>query len=135
MERGLNGVSPWQGPALPEPWCGPRLSRSTVSPLGTALEARGRAWQARPLGGPAYPFVVGEALGVKGRRDAAVRAPRARLGSGVNEQGLRDGRGRGASAAEGTGAAMGAGLQRRGGRGGEGLVSAAPAGRVTAAPR
>ena len=137
MEMVLNGVSTRKVTAITETLCGTRFSRSTVSQLCTALDARVRAWNERPLGGQAYPFVVVDALVVKVRREDAVRATSALIVSGVNEQGLREGLGLGLgdSASEGTWADMFAGLKRRGLRGGEVLVSDDHAGLVKAAQR
>ena len=137
MEMGLNGVSTRKVTAITETLCGTRFSRSTVSPLCTALAARVRAWHERPLGGQASPFVVVDALGVKVRRDDAGRATSALIVSGVNEQGLREGLGLGLgdSESEGTWADRFAGLKRRGLRGVEVLVSDDHAGLVKAAQR
>jgi putative transposase len=137
MEMVLNGVSTRKVTAITETLCGTRFSRSTVSQLCTALDARVRAWNERPLGGQTYPFVVVDALVVKVRRDEAVRATSALIVSGVNEQGLREvlGLWLGDSESEGTWADMFAGLKRRGLRGVEVLVSDDHAGLVKAAQR
>jgi putative transposase len=137
MEMVLNGVSTRKVTAITETLCGTRFSRSTVSQLCTALDARVRAWHERPLGGQAYPFVVVDALVIKVRRDDAVRATSALIVSGVNEQGLREvlGLWLGDSESEGTWADMFAGLKRRGLRGVEVLVSDDHAGLVKAAQR
>lgn len=116
LEMGLNGVSTRKVTAITEPWCGTRFSRSTVSPLGRALDARVQAWNERPAGSQAYPVVLVDALVVKVRRDEAVRATRALIVSGLNEQGRREGLGLwgGESASAGTWAEVFASLQRRG---------------------
>jgi putative transposase len=137
MEMVLNGVSTRKVAAITEEWCGTRFSRSTVSQLCLALDARVQAWNERPLGGQMYPFVIVDALVVKVRRDEAVRATSALIVSGVNEQGGREilGLGLGDSESEGTWADMFAGLKRRGLRGVEVLVSDDHAGLVKAAQR
>jgi len=137
MEMVLNGVSTRQVAAITEELCGTRFSRSTVSHLCLALDARVQAWQERPWGGQAYPCVIEDALVVKVRRDEAVRATRALMVSGINEQGMREvlGLWLGESESEGTWADVCAGLKRRGLRGVEMLVSDDHAGLVKAAQR
>ena len=137
MEMVLNGVSTRKVAAITEELCGTRFSRSTVSHLCTALDARVQAWNERPLGGQAYPFVMVDALVVKVRRDDAVRATSALIVSGVNEQGMREllGLWLGDRESEGTWTDMFAGLKRRGLRGVEVLVSDDHAGLVKAVQR
>src|ERR687885_938099 len=137
MEMVLNGVSTRKVATITETLCGTCFSRSTVSRLCLALDARVQAWNERPLGGQAYPFVVVDALVVKVRRDDAVRATSALIVSGVNEQGMREvlGLWLGDSESEGTWADMFANLKRRGLRGVEVLVSDDHAGLVKAAQR
>ena len=137
MEMGLQGVSTRKVTAITEALCGTRFSRSTVSQLCTALDARVRAWNERPLGGQAYPVVLVDALVVKVRRDDAVRATSALIVSGVNEEGMREllGLWLGDSESEGTWTDMFAGLKRRGLRGVEVLVSDDHAGLVKAVQR
>ncbi len=48
MERVLNGVSTRKFTAITEIWCGTRFSRSTVSHLCLALDARVQVWNERP---------------------------------------------------------------------------------------
>src|ERR687885_1877700 len=90
MERVLNGVSTRKVAAITEELCGTRFSRSTVSQLCTALDARVQAWNERSLDAQAYPLVMVDALVVKVRRDNAVRATSALIVSGVNAQGQRE---------------------------------------------
>jgi putative transposase len=137
MEMVLNGVSTRKVAAITEELCGTRFSRSTVSHLCMALDARVQAWKERPLGRQAYPFIVVDALVVKVRRDDAVRATSALIVSGVNEQGMREilGLWLGDSESEGTWADMFASLKRRGLRGVEVLVSDDHAGLVKAVQR
>lgn len=75
---------------ITEELCGTRFSRSTVSQLCTALDARVQAWNERSLDTQAYPFVLVDALEVKVRRAHAVRATSALIVSGVNAQGRRE---------------------------------------------
>ena len=137
MEMVLNGVSTRKVAAITETLCGTRFSRSTVSQLCLALDARVQAWNERPIGGQAYPFVVVDALVVKVRRDDAVRATSALIVSGVNEQGMREvlGLWLGDSESAGTWADMFANRQRRGLRGVEVRVSDDHAGLVKATQR
>jgi transposase-like protein len=137
MEMVLQGVSTRKVAAITEELCGTRFARSTVSQLCTALDTRVQAWNERPLGGQASPFVVVDALVVKVRRDEAVRTTSALIVSGVNEQGMREvlGLWLGDSEAEGTWADLFASLKRRGLRGVEVLVSDDHAGLVKAVQR
>jgi putative transposase len=137
MERVLKGVWTRKVTASTEIWCGTRFSRSTVSHLCLALDARVQAWNERPLESQAYPFVIVDALVVKVRRDEAVRATSALIVSGIKEQGMREvlGLWLGDSESEGTWADVFAGLKRRGLRGVEVLVSDDHAGLVKAAQR
>ena len=137
MEMVVQGVATRKVAAITEELCGTRFSRSTVSQLCTALDARVQAWTERPLGGQAYPFVLVDALVIKVRRDEAVRTTRALSVSGINEEGMREVRGLwlGDSESEGTWADMFARLKRRGLRGVEVLVSDDHAGLVHAVQR
>jgi transposase-like protein len=136
MEMVLNGVSTRKVAAMTEELCGTRLARSPVSQRCTALDARVGAWNNRPLEA-VYPCVLVEALGIKVRRDEAVRAPRALIVTGINDQGYREllGLRRGDSESEGTWTAMFTWLKQRGLHGVEVLVSDAHAGLVKAAQR
>lgn len=135
MEMVLQGVSTRKVAIITEELCGTRFSRSTVSQLCTALDARVQAWNERSLSAQAYPFVLVDALVVKVRRDNAVRATSALIVSGVNAEGRREllGLSLGESESEGTWADMFAWLKRRGFHGGEVLVSDDHAGLVKAA--
>lgn len=134
-EMVLQGVSTRKVAIITEELCGTRFSRSTVSQLCTALDARVQAWNERSLSAQAYPFVLVDALVVKVRRDNAVRATSALIVSGVNAEGRREllGLSLGESESEGTWADMFAWLKRRGFHGGEVLVSDDHAGLVKAA--
>lgn len=137
MEMVLNGVSTRKVTAITEELCGTRFPRSTVSHLCTALDARVHAWNERPLGSHAYPFVIVDALVVKVRRDHAVRATSALVVSGVNADGQREllGLRLGDSESEGTWTDMFTWLKTRGLHGVELLVSDDHAGLVKAAQR
>jgi putative transposase len=137
MEMVLHGVSTRKVAAVTETLCGTRFSRSTVSDLWRALDARVQAWNERPLGAQTYPFVLVDALVVKVRWDDAVRATSALIVSGVNAQGMREllGLRLGDSEAEGTWTDTFTWLKTRGLQGVEVLVSDAHAGLVKAAPR
>lgn len=137
MEMVLQGVSTRKVATITEELCGTRFSRSTVSQLCTALDARVQAWNERSLDAQAYPFVIVDALVVKVRRDNAVRATSALIVSGVNAQGRREilGLSLGDSESEGTWTDMFAWLKRRGLHGVEVLVSDDHAGLVKAAQR
>ena len=108
-----------------------------MSPLCPALATRGQAGNEGPLGGQADPVVLGDALGVKVRREEAGWATRAVMVAGSNEAGRREllGLWRGDRESEGPWTDMVAGLTRRGWRGGEGRVSDDPAGLVKAVQR
>jgi putative transposase len=135
MEMVLQGVSTRKVARVTEELCGTRFSRSTVSQLCTALDVRVRAWNERPLGERAYPFVIVDALVIKVRRDEAVRSTSALIVSGVNETGHREllGLRLGDSESEGSWSDMFAWLKRRGLCGVELLVSDAHSGLVKAA--
>ena len=137
MEMVLQGVSTRKVATITEELCGTRFSRSTVSQLCTALDARVQAWNERSLDAQAYPLVLVDALVGKVRRDQAVRATSALIVSGVNVQGRREilGLARGDSEAEGTWTDMFTWLKRRGLHGVEVLVSDDHAGLVKAAQR
>jgi putative transposase len=137
MEMVLNGVSTRKVTAITEELCGTRFSRSTVSQLCTALDTRVHAWNERPLGRHAYPFVIVDALVIKVRRDHAVRATSALMVSGVNADGQREllGLRLGDSESEGTWTDMFTWLKTRGLHGVELLVSDDHAGLVKAAQR
>ena len=137
MEMVLHGVSTRKVTAITEELCGTRFSRSTVSQLCTALDARVHAWNERPLGTHAYPFVIVDALVIKVRRDHAVRATSALMVSGVNVDGQREllGLRLGDSESEGTWTDMFTWLKTRGLHGVELLVSDDHAGLVKAAQR
>jgi putative transposase len=135
MEMVLQGVSTRKVSRVTEELCGTRFSRSTVSQLCMALDARVSAWNERPLGDQAYPFVIVDAMVIKVRRDEAVRSTSALIVCGINESGYREllGLRLGDSESEGTWSDMFAWLKQRGLRGMELVVSDAHSGLVKAA--
>ena len=88
MEMVVNGVSTRKVARITEELCGTSFSKSTVSRLCTALDARVRAWSERPLG--RFPFLLIDALYVKVREEERVVTKAALLVSGVNDEGYRE---------------------------------------------
>jgi len=88
MEMVVNGVSTRKVAKITEELCGTAFSKSTVSRLCAALEARVRAWGERPLG--SFPLLLVDALYVKVREDERVVTKAALLVSGVNAEGYRE---------------------------------------------
>jgi putative transposase len=67
MEMVVNGVSTRKVTARTEELCGTSFSKSTVSALCARLDPLVTAWNERPLGEQAFPFVLADALVVKVR--------------------------------------------------------------------
>ena len=88
MEMVVNGVSTRKVAKITEELCGTSFSKSTVSRLCTALDARVRAWSERSL--ERFPFLLIDALYVKVREEERVVTKAALLVSGVNEEGYRE---------------------------------------------
>ncbi|RMH22281.1 MAG: IS256 family transposase [Gammaproteobacteria bacterium] len=88
MEMVVNGVSTRKVSRITEELCGTSFSKSTVSRLCAALDARVRAWSERPLG--RFPFLLIDALYVKVREEERIVTKAALLVSGVNDQGYRE---------------------------------------------
>jgi len=88
MEMVVNGVSTRKVARITEELCGTSFSKSTVSRLCAALDARVRAWSERPLG--RYPFLLIDALYVKVREEERIVTKAALLVSGVNAEGYRE---------------------------------------------
>ena len=88
MEMVVNGVSTRKVARITEELCGTSFSKSTVSRLCTALNARVRAWCERPLG--RFPFLLIDALYVKVREEERIVTKAALLVSGVNAEGYRE---------------------------------------------
>lgn len=85
----VQGVSTRKVTRITEELCGTSFSKSTVSALCADLDARVEAWNTRPLEGR-YPFLIVDAIGVKVRRDRAVRATSLLVAVGINEEGYRE---------------------------------------------
>ena len=88
MEMVVNGVSTRKVAKITEELCGTSFSKSTVSRLCAALDARVRAWSERPLG--RFPFLLIDALYVKVREEERIVSKAALLVSGVNAEGYRE---------------------------------------------
>ncbi len=67
MEMVVNGVSTRKVTAITEELCGTSFSKSTVSSLCARLDPLVTAWNERPLGEQAFPFILADALVVKVR--------------------------------------------------------------------
>jgi transposase-like protein len=90
MELVVNGVSTRKVARITEELCGTSFAKSTVSDLCKALDPLVTAWNERDLSGQRYPFVLVDALVLKVREGARVRAVSALLAIGVNEAGYRE---------------------------------------------
>ena len=88
MEMVLNGVSTRKVTKITEELCGTSFSKSTVSQLCRALDAKVEAFNERELG--CFPFVIVDALVVKVRENKKVISKSALIMSGVNEDGYRE---------------------------------------------
>lgn len=88
MELVVNGVSTRKVTRITEGLCGASFSKSTVSQLCTALDARVRAFNERKL--EAFPFVLVDAMYLKARDGEAVASKAALIVSGVNVEGHRE---------------------------------------------
>lgn len=90
MEMVLQGVSTRKVTKITEELCGTGFSKSTVSRLCQELDVRVEAWKKRPLDGQRYPFVIVDALGIKVRRQEAVRSTSVLIALVVSEEGYRE---------------------------------------------
>ena len=88
MEMVVNGVSTRKVTRITEQLCGVSFSKSSVSQLCTALDARVRAFNERPLG--AFPLVLVDAMYLKVRSNDAVVSKAALVISGINGKGQRE---------------------------------------------
>jgi transposase-like protein len=88
MEMVVNGVSTRKVTRITEELCGVSFSKSAVSQLCTALDARVAAFNERRL--DAFPFVLVDAMYLKARNGDAVESQAAMVVSGVNPQGHRE---------------------------------------------
>src|SRR5260221_14711645 len=90
MEMVVNGVSTRKVTAITEELCGTSFSKSTVSALCARLDPLVTAWNERPLGELAFPFVLADALIVKVRDEERVRALSALIAIRINAAGYRE---------------------------------------------
>jgi transposase-like protein len=90
LEMVINGVSTRKVTKITEELCGTELSKSTVSALCARLDPLVAAWNERPLGEVAYPFVLVDALVLKVREDGRVRNRSALIATGINQEGYRE---------------------------------------------
>lgn len=90
MEMVVNGVSTRKVKRITEQLCGHAFSKSTVSELAAGLDAQVEQWNERPLSGTSYPFVWVDAMGIKVRRDGAVRPTSLLIATAVNAEGHRE---------------------------------------------
>lgn len=88
MEMVVNGVSTRKVSKITEELCGASFSKSMVSRLCAALDARVRAFNERPLG--RFPFLLIDALYVKAREDDRIVSKAGLLVSGINAEGYRE---------------------------------------------
>jgi transposase-like protein len=137
MEMVVNGVSTRKVTAITEELCGTSFSKSTVSALCARLDPLVAAWNERPLGEQAFPFVLADALMVKVREQERVRSLAALIAVGVNAAGYREilGIQLGDSESEGSWSTFFAWLKRRGLSGVDLVVSDAHTGLVAAVQR
>lgn len=90
LEMVINGVSTRKVTKISEELCGTELSKSTVSALCARLDPLVAAWNERPLGEVAYPFVLVDALVLKVREDGRVRNRSALIATGSTQEGYRE---------------------------------------------
>jgi putative transposase len=137
MEMVVNGVSTRKVTAITEELCGTSFSKSTVSALCARLDPLVAAWNERPLGEQAFPFVLADALMVKVREQERVRSLAALIAIGINATGYREilGLQLGDSESEGSWSTFFAWLKRRGLSGVDLVVSDAHTGLVAAVQR
>ncbi len=90
MEMVVNGVSTRKVARITEELCGTRFAKSTVSDLCKGLDPLVHAWNERDLSGQRYPFVLVDAVVLKAREGARVRAVSALVAVGVNAAGYRE---------------------------------------------
>lgn len=88
MEMVVNGVSTRKVTRITEELCGVSFSKSSVSQLCTALDARVRAFNERPLG--SFPLLLIDAMYLKAREGDAVVSRAALMVSGVHAEGQRE---------------------------------------------
>jgi putative transposase len=137
LEMVVNGVSTRKVTQITEELCGTSFSKSTVSALCAQLDPVVLAWNERPLGEPAFPFVLVDALVLKVRDGERVRALAGLLAIGINAAGYREilGLQLGDSESEASWSSFLGGLKRRGLSGVDLVVSDAHGGLVNAIAR
>lgn len=137
LEMVVNGGSTRKVTRITEELCGTSISKSTVSSLRARLDPLVTAWNERPLGELAFPFVIADALVLKVREDDRVRSLSALLAIGVNAAGHREilGLQIGDSESESSWTSFFAWLKRRGLAGVDLVVSDAHGGLVSAVQR
>jgi len=137
MEMVVNGVSTRKVTQITEELCGTSFSKSTVSALCARLDPLVAAWNERPLGEQAMPFVLADALIVKVRDAERVRALSALIAIGINAARYREilGIQLGDSESEGGWTTFFVWLKRRGLSGVDLVVSDAHTGVVAAVQR
>jgi len=90
LEMVVNGVSTRKVARITRELCGRMFSKSTVSTLMEQLDAQVSAWNERSLAETTFPFVWVDTMGVKVRRDGAVRPTSMLIAVGVNAEGYRE---------------------------------------------
>jgi len=88
MEMVVQGVSTRKVAAITEELCGVEVSKSCVSRLCEALDARLAAFNERRLEDK-FPFVLIDAMYIKVRGDERVQSKAVLIASGINEAGYR----------------------------------------------
>jgi putative transposase len=88
MEMVVQGVSTRKVAAITEELCGVQVSKSCVSRLYEALDARLAAFNERRLDDK-FPFVLIDAIYIKVRGDERVQSKAVLIASGINAQGYR----------------------------------------------
>jgi len=90
MEMVVNGVSTRKVAQITEELCGKEFAKSTVSDLCKGLDPVVHAWNERELSHQCFPFLLVDALVLKGRERGQVRALSALMATGVNAAGYRE---------------------------------------------
>jgi transposase-like protein len=90
VEMVVQGVSTRKVSAVVEELCGEQVSKSSVSALCQRLDPQVKAWHERDLSGQVYPFVLVDALVIRGRDNGRVRQRSLLIATGVNQEGYRE---------------------------------------------
>src|SRR5215472_2868294 len=90
LEMVIQGVSTRKVAAITQELCGTAFAQSNVSELCQQLDPLVDAGNTRSLDDQRMPFVIVDALVLKVREDAQVRAMSALIASGINEAGYRE---------------------------------------------